>query len=56
MADKYVPRLRTKYDSEIAKAMQEKFGYKNALEIPRIEKITLGADGAPKGVEPLDGE
>jgi len=21
----------------------------------RIEKITLGADGAPKGVEPLDG-
>ena len=22
----------------------------------RIEKITLGADGSPKGVEPLDGE
>ena len=41
MGDKYTPRLRTKYDAEIAKAMQEKFGYKNALEIPRIEKITL---------------
>ena len=41
MAEKYVPRLRTKYDAEIAKAMTEKFGYKNALEVPKIEKITL---------------
>lgn len=41
MADKYIPRLKAKYDAEIAKAMQAKFGYKNALEIPRIEKITL---------------
>ena len=41
MAEKYTPRFRTKYDSEIVKAMTEKFGYKNALEVPRIEKITL---------------
>jgi len=41
MADKYTPRLRTKYEAEIAKAMTEKFGYKNVMEIPRIEKITL---------------
>lgn len=41
MADKYVPRMRKLYDDQIAKAMQEKFGYKNALEIPRIEKIVL---------------
>ena len=40
-ADQYTPRMRTKYDSEIAKAMIEKFGYKNALEVPKIEKITL---------------
>ena len=38
---KYVPRLRTKYDAEIAKAMTEKFGYKNAMEVPRIEKVTI---------------
>jgi len=38
---KYTPRLRTKYDEQIAKAMTEKFGYKNALEVPKIEKITL---------------
>ena len=41
MADKYTPRLRTKYDAEIAKAMTDKFGYKNAMEVPKIEKITL---------------
>ena len=41
MADKYVPRLKTRYDDVIAKAMTEKFGYKNALEVPKIEKITL---------------
>ncbi len=41
MADKYIPRLRTKYDAEIAKAMTEKFGYKNHMEVPKIEKITL---------------
>ena len=41
MADGYTPRLRKLYDESIAKAMTEKFGYKNALEIPRIEKIVL---------------
>ena len=41
MADKYVPRLRTKYDAEIAKAMTEKFGYANHMAVPKIEKITL---------------
>ncbi|QGN54333.1 50S ribosomal protein L5 [Novosphingobium sp. Gsoil 351] len=41
MADKYTPRMRTKYDQEIVKAMTERFGYKNAMEVPRIEKVTL---------------
>jgi large subunit ribosomal protein L5 len=40
MAD-YIPRMKSKYDSEIAKAMTAKFGYKNVMEVPRIEKITL---------------
>ncbi|WP_419827897.1 50S ribosomal protein L5 [Sphingomonas sp.] len=40
MAD-YTPRLRAKYDAEIVKAMTDKFGYKNALEVPRLEKIVL---------------
>ena len=41
MAKGYVPRLKAQYDERIAKAMTEKFGYKNVLEIPRIEKVVL---------------
>ena len=42
MADqKYIPRLRRDFDERIAPAMMEKFGYKNRMEIPRIEKIVL---------------
>ena len=40
MAD-YTPRMRQRYDDEIVKAMTEKFGYKNRLEVPRLDKITL---------------
>ena len=38
---KYVPRMRIKFDTEIVKAMTEKFGYKNAFEVPKISKVTL---------------
>ena len=41
MADNYAPRLRQAYDDRIVAAMTEKFGYKNRLEVPRLEKITL---------------
>ena len=41
MADNYTPRMRKLYDDQIVKAMTEKFGYKNAMEVPKIEKITL---------------
>eukprot|EP01013_Petalomonas_cantuscygni_P038309 TRINITY_DN6938_c0_g1_i1.p1 TRINITY_DN6938_c0_g1~~TRINITY_DN6938_c0_g1_i1.p1 ORF type:complete len:196 (+),score=54.32 TRINITY_DN6938_c0_g1_i1:116-703(+) len=42
MADKkYIPRMRTKYDEEIVKAMQEKFNYSNHMEVPRITMVTI---------------
>jgi len=41
MADKYIPRLKKDYEERIAKAMTEKFGYKNKLEVPKLEKVTL---------------
>ena len=41
MADQYTPRMKSLYDDKIAKAMTEKFGYKNVMEVPRIEKIVL---------------
>src|ERR1700752_86508 len=42
MADaKYVARLRKDYDERIVPAMTEKFGYKNRMEVPRLQKIVL---------------
>ncbi|MCP3731851.1 50S ribosomal protein L5 [Sphingomonas sp. MG17] len=41
MADSYTPRMRKMYDETIAKAMTEKFGYKNVMEVPKISKIVL---------------
>ena len=40
MADS-TPRLKARYNEVIAKAMTEKFGYKNPMEVPTLEKITL---------------
>jgi large subunit ribosomal protein L5 len=42
MADaKYTPRLKRDYDERIVQAMIEKFGYKNRLEVPRLEKVVV---------------
>ena len=41
MADNYVPRMKALYDEQIIKAMTEKFGYSNPMQVPRIEKIVL---------------
>jgi len=41
MADKYVSRLKADYDERIVKAMTDKFGYKNRLEVPHLEKIVI---------------
>jgi len=41
MADAYTPRFRSLYDDTIVKAMTEKFGYKNVMEVPKITKIVL---------------
>jgi large subunit ribosomal protein L5 len=34
-------RLREKYYTEVIPAMQEKFGYKNVMEVPRLLKIAV---------------
>ena len=41
MADAYTPRLRKMYDDTIVKAMTDKFGYTNPMQVPKIEKIVL---------------
>ena len=37
----YTPRLKTDYDDRIVKAMTDKFGYKNRMEVPRLDKIVI---------------
>jgi large subunit ribosomal protein L5 len=37
----YTPRLRADYDERIVPAMTERFGYKNRMEVPRLEKIVI---------------
>ena len=37
----YKARMKALYDDKIVAAMTEKFGYKNAMEVPRIEKVTI---------------
>ena len=39
--EKYVPRLKTKYENEVRPALVEQFGYTNPMTIPRIEKIVV---------------
>ena len=34
-------RLKENYENEIKNAMTEKFGYKNVMQIPRLEKIVI---------------
>jgi len=38
---RYKPRLQADYEDRIAAAMTEKFGYKNRMEVPRLEKIVI---------------
>ena len=35
------PRLKERYEAEIKPSLQERFGYKTVMEVPRVEKITL---------------
>ncbi|MEJ8476597.1 50S ribosomal protein L5 [Roseibium algae] len=36
-----VPRMKTHYEEVVRKTMQEKFGYKNHMQIPGLDKIVL---------------
>ena len=37
----YEPRLRVRYREQIAPALIERFGFRNVMEAPRLEKIVL---------------
>ena len=41
MADKYVNRLKVHYDTNVVPALEKTFGYKNVMQVPKLEKIIL---------------
>ncbi|MBT9131684.1 50S ribosomal protein L5 [candidate division NPL-UPA2 bacterium Unc8] len=43
------PRLKDRYENEVLPAMMKKFGYRNRLEVPRLNKIVLNV-GLGEGV------
>jgi len=43
------PRLREKFETELSKNLMEKHGFKNVMQIPRLEKICLN-QGVGAGV------
>src|SRR5437867_6057806 len=49
-------RLKTKYQSDVVPAMMKEFGYKNTMQVPRLEKITLnvGLGEATQNVKVID--
>lgn len=54
------PTLKKKYQDQIVPALQKEFGYKNVMQVPRIEKVVLnmgvGAAGQTGGdAKKLDG-
>lgn len=39
--EKYIPRLKTRYKSEIVPALMEQFQYTTVMQVPRLQKICL---------------
>ncbi len=53
---KYVPRLKKKYEEEVAPKLMERFGYKSPMQIPKIKKIVvnMGVGEAVQDIKQLD--
>jgi large subunit ribosomal protein L5 len=57
MATTTVPRIKTKYDTEVRAALQQELGLGNVMEVPRLVKIVLncGVGRATQQASLLDG-
>ncbi len=56
MVTTVVPRMKEKYRNEIVPVLVEEFGYKNVMQAPRIEKVSLniGLGEAVSNAKALD--
>lgn len=37
----YIPRLKQEYKERVVSALKEEFGYKNVMQVPKLEKIVV---------------
>jgi len=37
----YIPRLKQEYKDRVISALTEEFGYKNVMQVPKLEKIVV---------------
>jgi len=51
-----VPRLKERYQKEVVPTLMEEFGYKNIMQVPRLEKVVInvGAGEALQNAKALD--
>ena len=49
-------RLKQRYQDEVVPAMMKEFGYKNSMQVPRLEKITVnvGVGEATQNIKAID--
>jgi large subunit ribosomal protein L5 len=54
--EKVMARLKEKYKKEVVLALMKKFGYKNVMQVPKLEKIVVnvGVGDAIQNVKLLD--
>lgn len=39
--DRYVPRLKQRYDETVKASLMKEFGYENRMQVPKLEKIVI---------------
>ncbi|MDT0189788.1 50S ribosomal protein L5 [Rothia terrae] len=54
---KITPRLKTKFNDEVTKALQEEFSYENVMQAPKVVKVVvnMGVGEAAKDAKLMDG-
>ncbi len=53
----YIPRLKKRYREEVVPELSKRFGHRNVMEVPRLEKIVVnkGVGEAAENQKALDG-
>jgi large subunit ribosomal protein L5 len=54
--ERYVPRMRTRYQQEVVPKLMQEFGITNPMAVPRVEKISInmGLGEASRNIKILD--